>query len=235
MRSADFTGTAFAGPGYDYGIRFGKQEDGKYKFGVTAGFSPLVGAAGGFDVTVDPDKLQQSVQKAIDALNPFGPDQMNSPRSMAQDDPNYDGPTDSPVESQMDSPRSRAQNDPNYDGPTDSPAKTQMNSPRSQAQDDPGYDGPTDSPADAPGESQMNSPRSQAQDDPGYDGPTDSPADPLGESQMNSPRSQSQDDPNYDGPTDSISDAAISSNTVDSETDMASLGDTMTGAEASTA
>ncbi|MCS7482547.1 hypothetical protein ACFFQW_11445 [Umezawaea endophytica] len=215
--SLDFTGTAFAGPGYDYGIRLGKQEDGKYRVGVTAGVSPLFGVAGGFDVTVDPDKLQQSVREAVDALNPFGPDQMDSPRSMAQDDPDYDGPTDSPAESQMDSPRSQAQNDPDYDGPTDSPAdapgESQMDSPRSQAQDDPGYDGPTDSPSDPLGESQMNSPRSQAQDDPGYDGPTDSPSDPLGESQMNSPRSQSQDDPGYDGPTDSLSDAAISSNT----------------------
>ena len=209
--SLDFTGTAFAGPGYDYGVRFGKQEDGKYRVGVTAGVSPLFGVAGGFDVTVDPDKLQQSVQKAMDALNPFGPEQMASPRSMAQDDPDYDGPTDPPAESQMASPRSQAQDDPNYDGPTDSPT-----------------DSPADAPADAPGEAQMDSPRSQAQDDPGYDGPTDSPAAAPGESQMNSPRSQAQDDPGYDGPTDSVPDAAISGTTDPASDTIAGYSDTDT-------
>jgi lysophospholipase L1-like esterase len=206
---AGFRAEGWAGPGYEGRLKAGKDDKGSYTFGLDGGFSPMFGGKAGFSISVNPDKLRQSVEDAVNSLNPFGPAaQMDSPRSLAQNDPNYDGPVDAPADTPADAPA---------DAPADTPADALADSP--------------DAPAESPdvselGESQMNSPRSQAQHDPNYDGPVDTPTDAPADS------------------LDAVSDpdAAISSNTVDSEITTASLGedglgtdsigsDTVTGAE----
>ena len=68
---AGATGEAWAGAGAEANATFGKNEDGGWTIGAEAGAGLGVGGKVGFEVTVDPGELKDSVVDAAGALNPF--------------------------------------------------------------------------------------------------------------------------------------------------------------------
>lgn len=68
---AGVTGEAWAGAGAEANATIGKGEDGKWTIGAEAGVGLGVGAKLGFDVTVDPGKVTDTVGDAAGAINPF--------------------------------------------------------------------------------------------------------------------------------------------------------------------
>ncbi|WP_291417508.1 putative T7SS-secreted protein [Actinophytocola sp.] len=68
---AGVTGEAWAGAGAEANATLGKGEDGKWTIGAEAGLGLGVGAKLGFEVTVDPGKITDTLGDAASALNPF--------------------------------------------------------------------------------------------------------------------------------------------------------------------
>jgi lysophospholipase L1-like esterase len=237
--SIGFKGMGFAGPGYDYGAKYSKGEDGSYKVGVNAGVSPMFGVGGGLDISINPEKLAQSVQDAVNALNPFGP----AAQAPADFDAQYSGPTpgttgenDDPSYSVAAPAEAPADNDAQYSGPT--PGTTGEN-------DDPGYSvaAPAEAPADNDAQYSGPTPGTTGENDdpapaatPASNEPGEAPADNDAQYSGPTPGTTGEnDDPSYstnpvtDSPVNS--DDAISSNT-DQESDTItgySGNDTLTG------
>lgn len=68
---AGLTGEAWAGAGAEANATLGKGEDGKWTIGAEAGVGLGVGAKLGFEITVDPGEVADTVSDAAGALNPF--------------------------------------------------------------------------------------------------------------------------------------------------------------------
>ncbi|HEY7593278.1 MAG TPA: hypothetical protein VH969_09000 [Actinophytocola sp.] len=68
---AGLTGEAWAGAGAEANATIGKGEDGKWTIGAEAGVGLGVGAKLGFEVTVDPDEITDTLGDAASAINPF--------------------------------------------------------------------------------------------------------------------------------------------------------------------
>jgi hypothetical protein len=152
-----FRATGWAGPGYEIGAKYGKTDDGSFKTGVNAGFSPVFGGAVGLNISVNPDKLQQSVKEAVESLNPFGPAAQAPP---ADFDAEYSGPTPGTT-GENDDPGAvaaaavaPADNDAQYSGPT------------------PGTTGENDDPGSAPAIDEAAPAAAATDNDEDYSGPT---------------------------------------------------------------
>ncbi len=66
------TAEGWAGAGAEAGVTFGEGEDGVWRVGANAGASPLVGGKLGFEVTVDPAKVQETAGDAVSAIGDLG-------------------------------------------------------------------------------------------------------------------------------------------------------------------
>ncbi|MGW1909752.1 hypothetical protein ACWCQS_03005 [Streptomyces sp. NPDC002076] len=66
--TAGFTADGEAGEGAEAKLTLGKQDDGKWAFGAEAGVCPGVGGDVGFEVTVDPKEVSQTLSGAADAV-----------------------------------------------------------------------------------------------------------------------------------------------------------------------
>jgi hypothetical protein len=62
------TAEGWAGPGAEAWWGYKKDDEGKFHLGGKAGVSPILGGSVGFEITVDPDKLSQTVGDAADAV-----------------------------------------------------------------------------------------------------------------------------------------------------------------------
>ncbi|WP_330354495.1 hypothetical protein [Streptomyces chartreusis] len=62
------SGEGWAGPGAEAWWGYKKDDDGTFHLGGKAGVSPILGGSLGFEITVDPDKLSQTVGDAADAV-----------------------------------------------------------------------------------------------------------------------------------------------------------------------
>ncbi|GGY18018.1 hypothetical protein GCM10010358_81680 [Streptomyces minutiscleroticus] len=58
----------WAGPGAEAWWGYKKDDEGVWHLGGKAGVSPILGGSRGFEVTVDPDKVSESVGDAADAV-----------------------------------------------------------------------------------------------------------------------------------------------------------------------
>lgn len=68
---AGVTGEAWAGVGAEANVGVGKNDDGSWTIGAEAGVGLGVGAKLGFEVTVDPDEVTDTIGDAASAINPF--------------------------------------------------------------------------------------------------------------------------------------------------------------------
>lgn len=68
---AGLTGEAWAGAGAEANATVGRDEDGRWTIGAEAGVGLGVGAKLGFEITVDPGEVTETLGDAADALNPF--------------------------------------------------------------------------------------------------------------------------------------------------------------------
>ncbi|MFE1784794.1 hypothetical protein ACFW9F_19980 [Streptomyces sp. NPDC059506] len=62
------TAEGWAGPGVGAEATFGKDQEGKWRIGAKAGAAPGLGGAVGFEVTIDPGKVADTVSDAADAV-----------------------------------------------------------------------------------------------------------------------------------------------------------------------
>lgn len=66
------TGEGWAGAGAEAGVTFGKDESGKWKVGADAGAAVGLGGKVGFEVTVDPAKVEKTFNDAAGAVDQLG-------------------------------------------------------------------------------------------------------------------------------------------------------------------
>ncbi|MCT2583557.1 putative T7SS-secreted protein [Actinophytocola gossypii] len=71
---AGLTGEAWAGAGAEASATFGKNEDGKWTIGAEAGVGLGVGAKLGFEITVDPDEVTDTLGDAANAVGDVASD-----------------------------------------------------------------------------------------------------------------------------------------------------------------
>lgn len=69
---AGVTAEGWAGPGVEADVNIGQGDDGKFRIGAGVGASPLIGGKVGWEITVDPAKVEKTYHEAADAVEDIG-------------------------------------------------------------------------------------------------------------------------------------------------------------------